>query len=92
MSTTKNLRWGVIGLGWFGEVHADALSVMPGVELAAFCTRRRERLDELGRRFAVAKRYTDYRQLLADPEVARRPGQRQARAAGEAHGGHGVRV
>jgi predicted dehydrogenase len=69
MSSSKNLRWGVIGLGWFGEVHADALSAMPGIELSALCTRRRERLDELGRRYAVARRYTDYRQLLADPDV-----------------------
>ena len=69
MSSTKNLRWGVIGLGWFGEVHADALAGMPGIELAALCTRRRERVDELGRRYAVANRYTDYRQLLADPDI-----------------------
>jgi UDP-N-acetylglucosamine 3-dehydrogenase len=69
MSTTENLRWGVIGLGWFGEVHVDALAGVPGIELAALCTRRRERVDELGHRYGVAKRYTDYRQLLADPDV-----------------------
>lgn len=22
----KLLRWGIIGLGWFGEIHAEALS------------------------------------------------------------------
>ena len=36
----KKIRWGLIGLGWFGEVHAEALSTMPGIELAALCTRR----------------------------------------------------
>ena len=25
MSEVKKVRWGVIGLGWFGEVHADNL-------------------------------------------------------------------
>jgi len=69
MSTTKTVRWGIIGLGWFGEVHAETLADMPGIELAALCTRRADRLAELGNRFGVAKRYTDFRQLLADPDV-----------------------
>jgi UDP-N-acetylglucosamine 3-dehydrogenase len=66
---TTQVRWGVIGLGWFGEVHAEALSAMPGIELAALCTRRSQRLAEVADRFGVAKRYTDYRQLLADPHI-----------------------
>ena len=66
---TTKVRWGVIGLGWFGEVHAEALSAMPGIELAALCTRRPQRLAELADRFGVVKRYTDYRQLLADPDI-----------------------
>ena len=69
MAATRAVRWGVIGLGWFGEVHAEALSQMPGIELAALCTRRASRLEELGNRFKVKARYTDYRQLLSDPGV-----------------------
>ena len=67
--SNKTVRWGVIGLGWFGEVHAEVLSQMPGIELAAVCTRRQDRLNEVADRFGVARRYTDYRQLLADPEI-----------------------
>ena len=66
---TKNLRWGLIGLGWFGEIHAEALATMPGIELAALCTRRPQRLAEVADRFQVPKRYTDYRELLADPDI-----------------------
>jgi UDP-N-acetylglucosamine 3-dehydrogenase len=69
MTERRTLRWGVIGLGWFGEVHADALAAMPGIELAAVCTRRPERLHEVADRYHVPRRYTDYRQLLADPDV-----------------------
>lgn len=65
----KTIRWGLIGLGWFGEVHAEALSDMPGIELAALCTRRPQRLAEVADRFHVAKRYTNYHDLLADPEI-----------------------
>jgi UDP-N-acetylglucosamine 3-dehydrogenase len=64
-----SLRWGLIGLGWFGEIHAETLSAMPGIDLAALCTRRPQRLAEVADRFGVAKRYTDYRDLLADPEI-----------------------
>jgi UDP-N-acetylglucosamine 3-dehydrogenase len=65
----NTVRWGVIGLGWFGEVHAEVLAAMPGIELAAVCTRRADRLKDVADRFGVPKRFTDYRQLLADPEI-----------------------
>lgn len=66
---SKTIRWGLIGLGWFGEVHAETLSSMPGIELAAVCTRRPQRLAEVADRLGVAKRYTNYHDLLADPDI-----------------------
>jgi UDP-N-acetylglucosamine 3-dehydrogenase len=69
MPRVETVRWGVIGLGWFGEVHAETLAAMPGIELVALCTRRPDRLAELADRFGVPKRYRDYRELLADPDV-----------------------
>lgn len=68
-SETHTVRWGVIGLGWFGEVHVDTLAGMPGIKLAAVCTRRPQRLDELADRYGVPARYTDYHELLADSAV-----------------------
>lgn len=67
----RQVKIGVIGLGWFGEKHCEALSGIPQAELAAICTRTGSRLDEVGDRFRIApeKRYTDYRALLADPEI-----------------------
>ncbi len=69
MSDTKPVRWGVIGLGWFGEIHVDTLAGMPAVEVAAVCTRRPDRLADVADRYRVPARYTDYRELLADPSV-----------------------
>jgi predicted dehydrogenase len=63
------VRWGVIGLGWFGEIHADTLADMAGIELTALSTRRPERLNELADKYDVAGRYTDYQELLADRSV-----------------------
>ncbi|NLX99753.1 MAG: Gfo/Idh/MocA family oxidoreductase [Rhodopirellula sp.] len=69
MSETNVVRWGVIGLGWFGEIHVDTLAGMPAVEVAAVCTRRPDRLAEVADRYGVPARYTDYREILADGRV-----------------------
>jgi UDP-N-acetylglucosamine 3-dehydrogenase len=66
---TNVVRWGVIGLGRFGEVHARALSSMAGVELAALCTRNESRVSELAGEFGVGRTYRDYGELLADDSV-----------------------
>ncbi len=65
----QKVRYGIIGMGFFGEKHAEVLSDLPGVELTAVCTRRPDRLKEIAERFKVPKAYPDYRQLLADPEI-----------------------
>src|SRR5688572_14947403 len=65
----EKTRIAVIGLGWFGELHCEALAALPGVELYALCTRTRSRLDELAAKFGVSRTYTDYRELMADPGV-----------------------
>ena len=63
------VKWGVIGLGWFGEKHCEALSGIRHVELYALCTRTESRLKSLARQFGVEKAFTDYREMLADPEL-----------------------
>jgi len=63
------IRYAVIGLGFFGEKHAEVLSDMPGVELIAVCTRRPHRVEEIAERFGVPRTYTDYKELLADGEI-----------------------
>src|SRR5688500_7914173 len=63
------LRFAVIGLGWFGEKHCEALAGLPQVELFALCTRRGDRLHEVGQRFGVKHLYTDFHELLANPAV-----------------------
>ncbi|MBM4038952.1 MAG: Gfo/Idh/MocA family oxidoreductase [Planctomycetes bacterium] len=61
------VNYGVIGLGWFGEKHCEALAGIADVELYALCTRTRSRLDALGQTLGVERLYTDYHEMLADP-------------------------
>ncbi|MCC7491399.1 MAG: Gfo/Idh/MocA family oxidoreductase [Fimbriimonadaceae bacterium] len=65
----ERIKYGVIGLGWFGEKHCEALSGLPNVELHSLCTRTESRLAEVGQTFGVSRLYTDYHQMLADPEL-----------------------
>ncbi len=65
----EKVRIGVIGLGWFGEIHSDAISAIPTLELAALCTRTSSRLEALGKKYGVSQLYTDYNELLANPDI-----------------------
>jgi UDP-N-acetylglucosamine 3-dehydrogenase len=63
------LRIGVIGLGWFGEIHAETIVGVPSLELTALCTRTPDRLAAMGEKFGVRKLYRDYADMLADPDI-----------------------
>ena len=65
----SKVKYGVIGLGWFGEKHCEALSGIPQVELYSLCTRTEKRLKALAKEFGVKKTFTDYNEMLADPEL-----------------------
>ena len=65
----QKLRLGIIGLGWFGEIHGDAIAGIPEIELAALCTRTESRLADLAAKFSVSETYTDYTDMLANPDI-----------------------
>lgn len=64
------VRWGVIGVGRFGTIHARILSQLAGSELVALANRNPDRLaravEELGFGGCACG---DYRELLADPDI-----------------------
>ena len=62
------VRVAMIGLG-FGAEFIPIYQRHPQAELAAICRRDRAGLDEVGDQFGIAKRYTDYGELLADPDI-----------------------
>lgn len=63
------VRVGVIGLGWFGEMHLETYCGVYGAKVTAICTRRPDRLAEMAAKYGISKTYTDYHDLLADPDV-----------------------
>ena len=65
----QRLKVGVVGIGFIGAAHVDAIRRVPYAEVVAVASstaeRARRHADELG----IDRAYGDYRELLADPEI-----------------------
>jgi predicted dehydrogenase len=61
---TSTVRVGVIGTG-VGVAHIEALRQVPGVEVAAVCSARAARAQEIAVRFGIPLATADYREVLA---------------------------
>jgi predicted dehydrogenase len=69
MKVKDPLRFGVIGVGLWGEVHAEIYSRHPYATLAAVCDRDPKRAKQVAERYGAEQVYTDFRDLAADPGV-----------------------
>lgn len=70
MAHSTTVRVGIAGLGRMGMRHAENLAMrVPGAELVAACSPLADELAWAGDALGVQRRYTDYMQLLADPDV-----------------------
>jgi predicted dehydrogenase len=63
------IRWGVIGVGRFGRLHARVAASLPQVQLVAICNRNSEKLAVAHSEFPATRPFTDYRQLLESSEI-----------------------
>lgn len=65
----ETIRWGIIGVGRFGRIHARAIQGIYGLEVAALCNRSADKLTAASSDLGVATTYADYRDLLADSSI-----------------------
>lgn len=65
----KQVKFGVVGLGWFGEKHVQVLSQLPNVSVTAVCSRTRKRAEEIAKTYGISKFYTEWDKFAADPEI-----------------------
>lgn len=63
------IRCGVIGCGVIAPTHIAGIEAVPNAKLEAVCDINPERLNKRGDEHNVAKRYTDYRDMLADKDI-----------------------
>jgi predicted dehydrogenase len=62
----KRIRVGVVGAGFAGSTHVQALRRLPHVEVVALAGRSADRARASATRLGVARSYGDYRQMLRD--------------------------
>jgi predicted dehydrogenase len=68
VSSQKTLKVGIVGLE-FGAEFIPIYQRHPNAEMYAICQRTESRLNEVGDRFGIEVRYTDYDDMLADPSI-----------------------
>jgi len=66
---TGRTKFGVVGAGLWGSFHCKTLNALPNAELAAVCDLDPKRAKAMQKEFGAAEAYTDYRELIADPNV-----------------------
>ncbi len=64
----KKVRIGIIGLG-FGAEFIPIYQAHPDAEMVAICRRNQKELDKCGNHYGIAKRYTDFMDMIKDPEI-----------------------
>ena len=66
--TIQRPRIAIVGLG-FGAEFIPIYQRHPHADMTAICQRNADSLNQIGDQFGVEKRFTDYRELLEDPEI-----------------------
>lgn len=64
----SRIRVGLVGLG-FGAEFIPIYQDHPNAEVVALCQRNEENLSKLSSQTGVTKCFTDYSQMLADPDI-----------------------
>jgi len=65
---TEKLRFGIIGCGVIGQIHAEALATLPDAQLVAVADSIPERAQELAEKFHVTP-FEDFQEMLAHEEL-----------------------
>jgi predicted dehydrogenase len=65
----RTLKAGVIGTGFIGPAHIEALRRVPGVEVYAVASNEPERAKALAEQYGIAKVYDRWEEVVRDPEV-----------------------
>lgn len=65
----RKLKFGIIGASGMAEIHMQGIVSSLKMELVAICDKNGERAKASGEKFGVDAVYTDYHEMLKNPEV-----------------------
>jgi len=63
------VKVGVVGVGMVSYSHIDAYQAHPNAEVVAVCDKDEERVKQVAQIYGIKKYYTDYAEMLKDPEI-----------------------
>lgn len=69
MSSTKKIKWGILGLGKIAHKFAEDLRKVSNAELHAVASRSQEKAGAFADKFGVGKSYDSYEKIAEDPEI-----------------------
>jgi predicted dehydrogenase len=64
----QKIRFGILGCGTIGDVHARAIMALKEAELIAVCDANRDRANDYAKKYGV-KFYLSFEDMLLDPEI-----------------------
>jgi predicted dehydrogenase len=65
----KKINAGIIGTGYIGPAHIEALRRLGNVEVLAVAEANQELADQKARQLSINKAYGDYHDMINDPEI-----------------------
>jgi predicted dehydrogenase len=65
----KRIRVGIIGIGYIGGAHLEAIRRLGYADVEAIAVRNEERAKSLREFYGIPRSYGDYRDMLADPRI-----------------------
>lgn len=63
------LRVGIISANWGALAHLPAWRAVPGVEVVAICTSRRETAEAAAKKYSIERAFWDAQLMTADPDI-----------------------
>jgi xylose dehydrogenase (NAD/NADP) len=69
MSVSQSINVGIVGLGWPGERHAEALNASPLGSVYAACDQNAERLKAFADSFGPKQSFASFDEMLLDSEL-----------------------
>ncbi|RGC60760.1 gfo/Idh/MocA family oxidoreductase [Agathobaculum butyriciproducens] len=65
----EKIRFGIVGIGMMGRMHATSLQRNPHAEVVAVCARTESKVKAFQEEFGVPYGYTNVDELVNNPEV-----------------------
>jgi predicted dehydrogenase len=63
------IRVGIVGVGFIGRIHIEALRRLGYIDVTALVSRKRETAEALAEELSIEKAYTSYEDLLNDKDI-----------------------